>query len=394
MDTHIRKLKNFGHLSLALTANLYNQFPGRKMVIIGVTGTDGKTTTSNLIYHILKKAGLKTALISTLGVVIDDEVHETGFHVTTPSPFSVQKYLRVAKKKGCTHVVIETTSHALDQNRVWGIHFNIGVLTNITHEHLDYHKSYEKYVSTKIKLLKQSSLAVVNSNGEWFSYVKKKIESNKLITYSLHGKEPGDITLMTIPFKIKTKLIGDFNLENILAAVLVSRAIGIDDEVVKMAIEEFDPPRGRQEIMSKKPLVMIDFAHTPNSFENILPTLRQQTSGKLIHVFGSAGERDRGKRPEMGKVASYYDDIIVLTAEDPRSESVEDINNDIKKGISKDKELYEINDRKKAIEFAISNASENDTVVITGKGHEKSMNLGKGEIEWSDQKVVLEILKK
>lgn len=390
----LRKLKNTAHLLLAKSANFYNGFPSRKLTVIGVTGTDGKTTTSNLIYHILRKAGYKATLVSTIGAIINDKTYETGFHVTTPSPFMVQKYLRLARNNGCTHFVIEVTSHALDQNRVHGVDFDIGILTNITHEHLDYHKDYEKYARTKLRLLTKSKIAIANSNGEWFASLKKEIPGDKLLTYSLSGKEKGDLSLLNLNFLLSTKLIGEFNLENILAAILVARVLKIDDKSIQEAIESFDPPVGRQEIIKKNPLIMVDFAHTPNSFERILPTLRKSTSGKLIHVFGSAGKRDTKKRPEMGKVASFYDDVIILTTEDNRGESVSQINSEIKLGIDKEKKVFEIHDRLEAISYAISIAEKNDTVLVTGKGHEKSMNLGSGEIPWSDQEAIKSLLGK
>lgn len=404
MHDIVRKLKNVGHLIIAVGANLYYKFPTKGLTIIGVTGTDGKTTTSNLIYHILKVSGKKVAVISTIGAVIDGKNYDTGFHVTTPSSFQIQKYIRLAKKKGCSHVILEVTSHALHQNRVWGIHFDIGVLTNITHEHLDYHKSYENYVKTKLKLLENSDKAIVNSNGEWFEETKKRVGKH-MITFSLHGSYETDLTLMNLPFPIKTKLLGEFNLENILAALLVARELQVDLEVIDQAIQTFDAPIGRQEeIGDGKIRVMVDFAHTANSFENILPEVRKRTTGRLIHIFGAAGERDKGKRSAMGKVASYYDDIIILTAEDPRSEKVSYINRQIKEGIGEEfkvatsnqdvdgKVLFEIEDRREAIKLALSIATNDDTVIITGKGHEKSMNLGSGEIEWSDQEVVKELL--
>lgn len=393
----IRTLKNYAHKQLALAANILYRFPAKGMVIIGVTGTDGKTTTSNLIYHVLRQSGKKTAVISTVGAIIDGKEYDTGFHVTTPSPFAVQKYLYLAKKSGCTHVVLEVTSHALDQNRVWGIHFDVGVLTNITHEHLDYHKTYLRYVNAKLRLFDVSKVAVINSNGEWFSEVLKKNPKEKIVTYSLNGQNKEDITPRSLPFPIKTNLIGDFNTENILAAYATCRILGISDKVIDMGIQSYSPPPGRQEILMTKNgvRVIVDFAHTPNSFEKILPEVRKMTKGRLIHVFGAAGQRDKSKRPEMGKSASAWDDIIVLTAEDPRSESIASINSGIKEGIGRKfetKDIHEISDRREAIEFALSNAHKNDTVIITGKGHEASMNLGNGEISWSDKKAVTDYL--
>ena len=408
MKKTLRKAKNFVHLFLAIVANAINLFPSRKLIVVGVTGTDGKTTTSQLIYQILRESGKRVAVISTIGAFIDGESYETGLHVTTPSPFTIQRYIKIAKEKGCTHLVLEVTSHALDQNRTWGIKFNIGVLTNITHEHLDYHMSYKRYVRAKLKLFKYSNISIINSNGEWLSDAVKVIPSDKMVTYSLHGNNSGDLSLMTMPFQITTKLIGDFNLENILAATATAHVLGIDDVVIDKAIQSFEAPVGRQQVFksSKNANTIVDFAHTPNAFENILPEIRRRTTGKIIHVFGAAGQRDRGKRQAMGKVSSFYDDIIILTSEDPRSEKVSEINQQIKEGIgnnfvvsidgktTESKTVYEINDRKEAIDFAISISTKTDTVIITGKGHEKSMNYGHGEEPWSDQEVVKNYLKK
>ncbi len=393
----IRTLKNYAHKQLAIAANIMYRFPAKEMTVIGVTGTDGKTTTSNLIYHILRRAGKKVAVISTVGAVIDGKEYDTGFHVTTPSPFAVQKYLKMAKKSGCTHVVLEVTSHALDQNRVWGIRFDIGVLTNITHEHLDYHKTYLNYVRAKLRLFEVSKVDVINSNGEWFEEFLKKIPKEKMVTYSLNGRYKGDLTPELLPFKIKTNLIGDFNKENILAAYAATKILGVNDATIDEGIQSYILPPGRQDVLESKGgfKIIVDFAHTPNSFEKILPEVRRITKGKLIHVFGAAGERDRSKRPEMGKNASIWDDVIILTAEDPRSESVDAINSDIKKGIRSEfehKNVHEIGDRKEAIEFALSNADRHDTVIITGKGHEASINYGNGEIPWSDKKTVTDYL--
>lgn len=390
MKRNIRKIKNTAHLALAMSANTIHLFPSRGICIIGVTGTDGKTTTSNLIYHILRASGKKVAVISTIGAVIDGKMHETGFHVTTPSPFAIQKYIKLAKDNKCTHLVLEVTSHALDQYRVWGINFDVAVLTNITNEHLDYHKSYENYVDTKLKLFKKSKIAVCNSNGVWFEKIKKIVPKGNFFSYSLHGAADSDLTVLNSPFKIKTTLIGDFNLENILAASLACMKLGVDNKIIESAIESFEAPIGRQEVFyaKNKARVMVDFAHTANSFDGILPEVRKTTKGKVIHVFGAAGERDRGKRSEMGKVASYYDDQIILTAEDPRRERVADINNEIMKGILDTQKVHEIEDREEAIRYAISIAQPDDTVVITGKGHERSMNMGNGEVDWSDQAAV------
>jgi UDP-N-acetylmuramoyl-L-alanyl-D-glutamate--2,6-diaminopimelate ligase len=400
----MQSLKNIYHLLTAILANIIYGFPSRHLTVIGVTGTDGKTTTTCLIHHILQSNGKKTAMISTVGASINNKMYDIGFHVTTPSPFGIQRYIRQAVDSGHVYLVLETTSHALDQFRVWGVKYDIGVLTNITHEHLDYHKTYDMYLSTKLKLLQQSNISIVNMDDSSYKTIhtsltkiyattKKNIvlaksEGNLIITYSLTNQN-ADITLKKFPFT--THLIGAFNKQNCLAAIAATHQVGISNDAIRQAILTFQAPIGRQEVVYNKDFrVIIDFAHTPNALEKILPEVKQ-TSGKLIHVFGSAGLRDRSKRPLMGKAADKYDDIIILTAEDPRSENVQDICGQIAQGITK--KYTTIPDRKKAIQYAISIAQKNDTVLITGKGHEKSINYGHGEESWNEFRIVRDALK-
>lgn len=390
----LQRLYNQYHLSRALLANIRRGFPGRKMTVIGVTGTDGKTTTANYIYHVLKGAGRKTALISTISAVIDGEVFSTGFHVTTPGPGDIQKYLTKAKSKGVEFVVLEVTSHALDQNRVFGIPFAVGVLTNISHEHLDYHKTMDAYAKTKLKLLKKAKIAVVNRDDDSYKRISNGVgyrTKGKLITFGMYKE--ADVNPKVFPFT--TKLLGQFNEYNALAAITVCKVLGIDDEKIKKGIAHTPAPIGREEIVYEKDFtVMIDFAHTPNALKNILMTLKDKTQGKgrIIHVFGSAGQRDSSKRPAMGKTSAKFADVIILTSEDPRKESVNQINREIKSGMDRKREIFEIEDRQLAIEKAISVAKKYDYVLISGKGHEESMNLGKGETPWSDKEAVRKAL--
>jgi len=412
-----QQTKNVYHLSQALTAHAIHGFPARGVVFVGVTGTDGKTTTASMIYHILHKAGQKVALISTVAAIINGNTIDTGFHVTTPDPWLIPKYIKLAKKAGSKYIILETTSHALDQNRVFGIPFHIGVLTNVTHEHLDYHKTYEKYVDAKFKLLKNSKIAIVNRDDRSYEQIsnlkshtprvlaslkrrisKTKLKDQKMVTYGMQANT--DVNPEVFPFE--TNLLGDFNKYNCLAAISVCLSLGIDPLVIRSGLEDFTPPVGRTEIVFQKDFtVMIDFAHTPNSIENILQSIKKemQPKGKIIHVFGSAGRRDASKRPLMGEASDKYADIIILTAEDPRDERIEDINKQILFGIKnqesriKNQGLYIISDRQEAIEKAISLAQSGDVVVVTGKGHEKSMNMGKGEIPWSDHEAVRNALK-
>lgn len=359
------------------------------MIVIGITGTDGKTTTVSLIYHILKTAGKDVSLISTVGAIINGRTFPVGFHVTNPSSFPLQQFIRrikQGKKKERQYLVLEVTSHGIDQQRIWGIHFDIAGLTNITHEHLDYHKTYKNYVAVKAKFLQKAKIVLINADDSSYGLLQKYLKNKRVVTYGI--KEKAMITPATLIYK--TSLIGTYNTYNILLAIAVCKQLGISESTMQKGIQTFLPPVGRTEIVYKKDFtVMIDFAHTPGAFAQILPTLREQTEGKIIHVFGSAGERDRTKRPLMGEIASMYDDVIFLTAEDPRSESVKSINADIKKGIKKkDITVWEDADRQQAIIDAVALAKSGDLVLLTGKGHETSMNYGNGEISWNEFKAV------
>ncbi len=400
-----QSIKNFYHLAMAVLANVFYGFPSKKLTVIGVTGTDGKTTTVNLIYHILKTAGKQVSMISSVGAVINGKNYDTGFHVTTPSSWQLQSFL----KKAEGYLVLEVTSHALDQYRVWGINFAVGVLTNVTNEHLDYHKTYENYAATKAKLLKIAKVAVVNKDDEAYGIIAE----SEWITYGLSNNS--DVNPENFPFK--TKLVGEFNKYNILAGAAAGRALGIDNPAIRKAISSFKLPIGRMEVVHPSTssgqvdfTVMIDFAHTPNALEQVLSTVKKNTKGRLIHVFGSAGERDFQKRPEMGRVSGKYADVIILTAEDPRSESVEKITDRIEEGIRKLEvrsqppeaslakggklEVRKIADRQEAITTAVKMVKKGDVVIITGKGHEQSMNYGKGEVAWSEHEAVKQALKK
>ncbi len=398
-----QKAKNVYHLGQAVTAHVANGFPARGVSFIGVTGTDGKTTTSSMIYHILRKSGKKTALVSTVAAIIDGESYDTGSHVTNPDLSALLKYIKLAVKARSEYIVLEVTSHGLDQYRVFGIQFKIGVITNITHEHLDYHKTYDNYVSAKFRLLQHSQIAIINRDDQSYEILNQKIRTEQLnkwlrvMTYGM--KNNADINPEKFPFE--THLLGDFNKYNSLAAISVCQQLGIDSDKIRDALTDFSAPVGREEIVYNKDFaVMIDFAHTPNAIEQILSAVKNDINdkGRIIHVFGAAGLRDNSKRPLMGQSSCKYADIIILTSEDPRTEKVEEINNQIKKGFAKDKingnNLFEITNRQQAIDKAIAIARGGDMVVVTGKGHENSMNFGHGEVYWDDHQAVKYALEK
>ena len=393
---NFRSVKNTYHKGQAVAANVLYGFPAGRMTIIGVTGTDGKTTTASMIYHILSASGKKTALISTVAAIIDGAVYDTGFHVTTPSAFSLRRYLKLAKKKGVTYLVLEVTSHGLDQARVHGIPFAISVITNVTHEHLDYHRTYEAYVLAKTRLLRASKTALLNRDDSSFPLIEQALKDyryqGKLLTY---GAEDATFALKNTSFTLQ--IPGQFNRYNALAAWAVCQELDIAQATIQEALGTFVLPVGRGEIVYRKDFsVMIDFAHTPNAIEQILRTIHDEIkpTGRIIHVFGSAGKRDSTKRPLMGRASSRFADVIILTAEDPRQERVENINTEICDGIpseilvKRSVTVEEITDRQNAIDHAIMMAKKGDFVVITGKGHERSMNLGHSETPWSDHEAV------
>lgn len=395
-----QKTKNYYHLLQALTASLIYGFPAKKLKIIGVTGTDGKTTTAHMIYQILAASGKTAGLVSSIAAVTSGKTYDTGFHVTTPSPFALQKLLKQMVKKETEFAVLEVTSHGLDQNRLAFIPFEIGVLTNISPEHLDYHKTLENYLAAKAKLFRNAKTSVLNADDHSFVKFKKEI-GGQLLTYGI--KNQSDVNLKNFPLKLK--IPGDYNYYNALAAVTATRVLNINDATIKKALEDFSNLEGRMEEVKNNLgiKIYIDFAHTPNALEQALATLRKALSVKsearIIAVFGVAGERDKSKRPLMGAVSARLANITVITAEDPRSENPAVIAEQIfagcqkQGGILKENVFIEI-DRAKAIKLAIKLAKPGDIVAIFGKGHEKSMAYGGKELPWSDKKEVIEALKK
>lgn len=387
----IRTAKNTVHLALAFLAALKNGFPASSLTVIAITGTDGKTTTAHYLYQLLQKNHKKTTLISTIGAIIGGKKYESGLHTTTPSPFQLQSFLKEARNSGDKYVILETTSHAIDQNRVAFIPLKVSVLTNIGHEHLDYHKTFENYRDTKMKLLKKADHIILSKDEENYNFIKNVLERKKITTYSLKDIQHSSKKNTNFP-----KEMTDFNKLNLLAALTVLKVLGIEDPQNKSTFSNLELPKGRQEIVYDKQIrVIIDFAHTPESFQSLLPEIKSTTKGKLIHVFGAAGKRDTRKRSAMGKISSEYADTIILTAEDPRGESITKINRQIKSKIPSSKELIEVNNRKEAVETAIKLASKTDTVLITGKGHERSINYdGKTEIPWNGKEVAMQAVKK
>ena len=413
-----------GRVALARLAAAWHGYPARRMVMIGVTGTDGKTTTVNLIQRILAAAGHKTGLISTVNALIGDTSLDTGLHTTTPDALAVQGYLRQMVEAGMTHCVLEATSEGLAQRRVEACDFDVAVVTNITHEHLYFHGTFDAYREAKALLfhsLHQAhrksgvpKVAVLNTDDPSFPYLRA-IPADMQITYGLDG--PADVTAESIAyepaatrftvrtpqgaFPVQTSLIGRFNVYNILAAVSVGVALGVPVSAMQEGIRAVRGVKGRMERidMGQPFTVIIDFAHTPNALKEALQTVRSLTQGRVIVVFGCAGLRDVAKRPMMGRVAGELADLIVLTAEDPRTEDVHDIMRQIAVGCEEagrreGEDYFMVADRKEAIAFAVQLARPGDLVIVTGKGHEQSMCYGTTEYPWSEHQAVREALAK
>ncbi len=385
----------FKHLPSSVLANIIYGFPSKGMKFIGVTGTDGKTTTTNMIYKILKDAGYKTAMVSTINAEINGEKIDTGFHVTNPDYFLLQKLINKAKRAGTEIFVLEVTSHGLDQYRTWGIEFSIGVITNITSEHLDYHKTWDNYFMAKSKLIRNSKWAVLNRDEDHFERLKK-LAGGLLTTFGKDKK--ADFNPQNSDFKLL--LPGEYNILNALAAIAAANIVGVDKQKAIKTLESFDGLEGRmQQVENSLGLkIVVDFAHTPNALSSALKALRPQTKERIIAVFGCAGLRDVKKRPLMGKISAELADITIITAEDPRG-MIDEINSQILEGAKQGggilgKNVFIENNRARAVEMSIHMAKKGDTIGIFGKGHEKSMNIdGKNETPWSDIEAVRKALK-
>jgi len=389
-----QKIKNLYHLGMAVLALIWYGFPAKKIKIIGITGTDGKTTTTSLIYHILRFAGKKASIISTVFAKIGDQKYDTGLHTTTPNPWLIQKLIKQAVAAKDEYLVLEVTSHAIDQFRTFGIGLEVGLITNITHEHLDYHVTLDNYLMAKVKLLLASKLSLINKDCQSFDKISQilKKHQKQYLTFGFKNKTDYSLNFE----QIKSKM-ADFNKSNFLAAYSVCRHLDIPEKVILDGFKTFIMPQGRLEtVFCQGFRVIVDFAHTPNALVNVLSAVKKQylrKPGHLIHVFGSAGERDFSKRPLMGQASSQYADKIILTEEDYRSEDLDKICQQISQGILT-KKYSIIKNRYQAIETAIKMVKKNDVIILTGKGHEKSLCRGKKEFPWSEHGAVNKILKK
>jgi len=406
-----KKIEPIGHLVESIIMNVLYGFPAKKLHIIGVTGTNGKTTTSFMIHRMLHESGVKVALMTTVANGIGDDIVMQKEHVTTAKASVLQRRLRDFAKAGVEWVVVETSSHSLAQNRVWGLPYEVAVMTNITHEHLDYHGTFENYVEAKRRLFK-----IANKNGLRFGVVNEQDPSAKKFidtvanatTYGINTGElkasklvlAADHSLYTATiegdtYMIRVNIPGEFNVSNSLAAIAVGRKLGLSISQIEKGIEALESVEGRMNVIDEGQAfkVIIDFASTPDAFERLFDSVRPLTKGKLIAVFGSAGRRDETKRAIQGLIAGKSADVVVVTEEDDRDVDGHEIMAEIAKGAKEagkklDKDLFLILNREEAIGFALAQASgPNDVVLLLGKGHEKTIERADGEYPWNEAEV-------
>lgn len=420
LPTHlIDAIEPYGHLAEAVAINAANGFPAKGLKVIGVTGTNGKTSTSYLIHRMLYEAGYKVGLMTTVGYGVGNDIQPQIHHMTNVSVPELMQRLKWMQKEGVEWLVLETTSHALAQHRVWGVPYSIAVMTNVTHEHLDYHKTFKRYLDAKRQLFKLANnnkqglqLGIINAEDPNANLFQGDIKNS-----ILYGVGKGDLKASKVvltpsgvsytakvgsdSYDIHCNLPGSFNVSNSLAAVAVGHALGLSKEQVERGIAALEGVEGRMTRIDEGQDfdVIVDFAHTPDSFEKLFRDLKPVIKGKLIVMFGSAGRRDVDKRAVQGKLAGLYADEVVITEEDDRDIDGESIMKQIaggadRAGKKQGRDLFMVLDRTEAINFAIGRAQKDDTVLLLGKGHEKTIERADGEHLWDEIGTAHSALKK
>lgn len=411
----VEGVKPFVHRAEAVAHHTIHGFPLRGMKVIGVTGTDGKSTTCLMIAQMLRNSGVKVGLVTTVVVDYGNGEEPSPTSQTTPSVGMLLDMLKKMKRGGVEWVVVETSSHALHQGRTWGLPYEIAVLTNVTHEHLDYHGTFEKYRDAKRRLFGQTDrnrrglrVGIINADDASAELFKRDIAHP-----IMYGVKKGELQARNIQLTAagsnftafykgkKLKLVcnipGEFNVYNCLAAIGVGGAVGLSGQQIEQGIASLKSVPGRMERIEAGQdfNVVIDYAVTPVAIRNMLETLRQTTKGRLRIVFGATGDRDKAKRPDMGRVAVELADAIYLTDEESYSEKPEDIIEQIFSGVvaaGGEAKTQKIIDRRQAIKTALSEAEPGDTVVITGIGHQSTRNFDGKKIAWDEREIAREIL--
>jgi len=397
-------------LALARMACAFYRHPCDRLNMIGITGTNGKTTTTFLTRAILRAGGLNTGLIGTISYILGERTLDASN--TTPESLDLQRYLSEMYDSGMTHVVMEVSSHALTLKRIEGCRFRIAGFTNFSQDHLDFHRTMDEYFEAKCRIfsyLDSDGVAVMNVDDERIRDLSRRLDC-EVITCGLTKDamiRAHDIDLSTrdyglefsvrtpsAHFRVRSRLIGRFNIYNILISIGIAHALGLDEESIVRGIEETGPVDGRFEVINEGQdfLCIVDYAHTPDALKVLLDSVREITQGRIITVFGCGGDRDRTKRPLMGRVASERSDMVVLTSDNPRSEDPLQIIRDIEKGIEGNNYIIRV-DREEAIREAVRMAKRGDSVVVAGKGHERYQEIKGRRYGFSDRDVVRRVLR-
>ncbi len=393
------------HWASAAVSGVKYKFPARKMRVIGVTGTNGKTTTCFMIWKMLNEAGHKTGLLTTVAWGVD-KLHKQIEHMTTVDSKTLNARIEKVKESGAEFLVLEVTSHAMAQFRILGIPVEIAVMTNVTHDHLDYHKTFERYRDAKRKLFKKAKFGVINADDKSAKFFKQDVD--EYITYGISGGEKKAIDIKLAAsgvkyscgdIKIETQIPGNFNVYNSLAAICVGEKLGLSKEEIKKGIYALTEVEGRMSRIDEGQNfeVIVDYAHTPDALEKVFDSVRGH-KGKIISVHGGAGRRDESTRPIRGEILGKNSDIVIVTEDDSRDEDPEKIAEAFVEGAKKagkkmGKDLFVEIDRGKAIEMAIKMAKRGDLVLLLGKGHEKTILRKEGPVPFEDIKVAKKALK-
>lgn len=397
-------------LALAQVSCAYFGYPARELVMIGVTGTNGKTTTTTLIKHMLEQTrGAKVGLIGTNANLIGDEALHTEH--TTPDSYELQQLLRAMVDAGCTYAVMEVSSHSLVLHRVAGIQFRVGIFTNLSQDHLDFHKTMEAYAEAKAILFSHCDEGVVNLDDPWAQVMlahaqcpmhtcSAKDNHAELVAKDIRLSASGvQFVAMTDDGleRMKLGIPGMFSVYNALSVIACALALGVSLPECAAALATSRGVKGRAEVVETDGdySILIDYAVTPDAIDNILTTVREFTPGRLVILFGCGGDRDRGKRPKMGRIAGQKADFVIVTSDNPRTEDPEAIIADILPGLKETRTPYIVRpDRREAIEYAIENHGKGDVIILCGKGHEDYQIIGKTKVHMDEREIIAEILEK
>lgn len=395
------------HAAYALMSSAFFGHPSKELRLVGVTGTNGKTSITYMLKTILEAAGYKTGVIGTIQNMIGDRVVESAN--TTPDAYNLNRLFREMKNENCDFCIMEVSSHALDQKRVYGIEFEVAAFTNLTQDHLDYHITMDNYLAAKKKLFSMCKTAVINIDDDYAERLMDGLKC-KTVTYSEKSNSstysakyvnlrPEGIEYQLVGFNIiqrmKLKSGGRFSVYNSMCAALCAMELGVEISLISSALERLDGVKGRAEIVptGRDFTVIIDYAHTPDGLKNILSTFKEIKKGRLVCLFGCGGDRDSSKRAIMGSVAANLSDYVIVTSDNPRSEEPSKIINDIIEGMKKSKTPFKIiENRIDAINYAVANAKSNDIIILAGKGHEDYQILSTGKIHLDEREVVAEAL--